>query len=75
MLFLLPLGVCVAAFLSQKMHRSVTAKILLPDMFLRGDTKKTLVNCAIGRMSFFVRQDAKGDRAPRWRWIVHGFFK
>ena len=29
---------CVAAFLSQQIHRSVTAEILLPDMFLRCDT-------------------------------------
>ena len=35
------LGMCVAAFfLSQKMHRSVTTKILLPAMFLRCGTRK-----------------------------------
>ena len=50
-------------FLSQKMHRSVTAKHLLPDMFLRCDTKK---HWKLRNLTdiVFVRQDArKGPRS------------
>ena len=58
--------------LSQNMHHSVTTKMLVPDMFFRCDTRN------IGKYSIltdivFVREDAKRDRAPRWRWVVDGF--
>ena len=51
--------ICVEAFfLSPKMQRSVTTKILLPDMFLRYDTNST---GNYGKLSdfVFVRQHAK----------------
>ena len=61
----LQLGMCVAAFfLSPKKHRSVTTKILLPDMFLRCDTKN-IRNFTILTDIVFVRQDAKKGTALR----------
>ena len=66
---------CVEASVDpKKMHRSVTAKMFLPDMFLRSDTRNR-GTCAILTGISCVRQDAKRDRAPRWRWIVDGFCK
>ena len=52
----------------------MTTKILLPEMFLRGDTKQHSKLRSLTDI-VFERQDAKRDRAPRWRWIVGGFFE
>ena len=57
----------------RKMHRSVTTK-KKGDMFVRCDTGKH-GNLHMLTDIAFVRQDAKRDRGPRWRWIVDGFFK
>ena len=50
--------------MSQKMHRSVTVNILLPDMFLRCDTRKHEKIMQVLTDFVFVRQDAK--KGPRF---------
>ena len=55
------------------MHRSVTTKILLPDMFLRRDTRKRKKLRNVDGYRFFAIQDAKKGRrstmASDRRWI------
>ena len=70
-------GMCAAAFFfwSQNIHCSMTTKILVLDMFFRCDTKKQRKLHNLTDVVFCATRRKKRDRAPRWRWVVDGFFK
>ena len=69
------LGDCASRpfFWSQKMHRSVTTNILLPHMFFRCDTKNRKSR-NLTEIVFCATRRKKGNCAPRWLWVVGGFF-